>query len=925
MSPRSIARALRAALAAAALATLVGGCSKSEPEILADAQSRFASGDLPGAAIEAKSALARNPENARARLLLGTIDNESGKFKEAEAELRRAIELGLVEGGRVHAELARALVADGQAAKVISEIRPLDSFEPEPVTVIHAMRGRAYLLQRDRENAKRSLAAAARTGPNHAQTALLHARLLLTEATPAEALAAVDALLAAQPKNVEALMLRADLLHLLKRSAEAAPVYDAIIALRKGMIPVHVARATLMIHLNKLAEARKDVEAIARVSRNIPVGHYLRALVLVREGKLADAEIAVQHALKILPDYPAAQLLAGLIAHSRGSHASAEQILSKFLARHPSNLTARKLLAAAQIEMRKGKEAFETLEPVLTAKMTDHTVLAIAADALFLGGSLDRAGEYYQRALAARPDDPKLRTSLAAVQLQRGETEQALAELEALSKLEGPGQRADYILITTLYRRGDFAKALEAVTRLQAKEPKSPVPHNLAGIINLERKDPAAARRNFERALELDPRYFPAAANLATIDVAEKKSADARHRFEQIVAKDQKNVRAMLALAELASRENDKAAALKWLERARAARPGAIETLGMLSAHYLSVGNAAKALEYAREAASRNPSSPAALDVLGTAQMAAREYNGAIQSYVKMTQLAPRQPAAYYRLSVAQQAGGEAKGAESTLRKAIELDAAYVPAWAALAGLQINQGRTDLALKTAAEVKRLAPHAAQGYELEGEALLRAKRPAEAVKAYEAAFDRSRTGSNAVKIYVARTRAGSRAEAIGGLEQWLERNPRDQATRLVLADAHLADGRFGAAAAHYEQVLQAAPKEILALNNLAICYLALGNPRAVEVAKRAHEVAGNDANVLDTYGWVLVENGKVSDGLPLIENAKRLKPGSDEITYHLAVAMARAGNKSGARREAESVIAMKSAAYGNKARELLSGL
>jgi tetratricopeptide (TPR) repeat protein len=65
------------------------------------------------------------------------------------------------------------------------------------------------------------------------------------------------------------------------------------------------------------------------------------------------------------------------------------------------------------------------------------------------------------------------------------------------------------------------------------------------------KRDFPGARRSFEQALELDPGYFPAAANLARLDLADKKPEDARKRFEAVLARNPKSARAYLALAQL--------------------------------------------------------------------------------------------------------------------------------------------------------------------------------------------------------------------------------------------------------------------------------------------------------------------------------------------------------------------------------------
>jgi hypothetical protein len=60
---------------------------------------------------------------------------------------------------------------------------------------------------------------------------------------------------------------------------------------------------------------------------------------------------------------------------------------------------------------------------------------------------------------------------------------------------------------------------------------------------------------SFEKALALSPTYYPAAANLANLDIVEKKPADARQRFETLLANDPKSMQALLALAQLRAKD----------------------------------------------------------------------------------------------------------------------------------------------------------------------------------------------------------------------------------------------------------------------------------------------------------------------------------------------------------------------------------
>src|SRR5688572_15737768 len=94
-------------LALAALTLALGaGCSPSvDPQkLMTKAQEHSERGDYPAAIIELKNVLQKNPDHAEARYRLGIEYLGAGDPRSAEAELRRAIKLG-VEPGKVLAPL----------------------------------------------------------------------------------------------------------------------------------------------------------------------------------------------------------------------------------------------------------------------------------------------------------------------------------------------------------------------------------------------------------------------------------------------------------------------------------------------------------------------------------------------------------------------------------------------------------------------------------------------------------------------------------------------------------------------------------------------------------------------------------------------------------------------------------------------------
>lgn len=78
------------------------------------------------------------------------------------------------------------------------------------------------------------------------------------------------------------------------------------------------------------------------------------------------------------------------------------------------------------------------------------------------------------------------------------------------------------------------------------------------------------------------------------------------------------------------------------------------------------------------------------------------------------------------------------------------------------------------------------------------------------------------------------------------------------------------------------MLLADPKNAIALNNLALAYQQEKDPRALEFAEKAHGITPKSVEILDTLGWILVEQGNTARGLPVLQQAASLAPGLLDI-------------------------------------------
>jgi cellulose synthase operon protein C len=105
-----------------------------------------------------------------------------------------------------------------------------------------------------------------------------------------------------------------------------------------------------------------------------------------------------------------------------------------------------------------------------------------------------------------------------------------------------------------------------------------------------------------------------------------------------------------------------------------------------------------------------------------------------------------------------------------------------------------------------------------------------------------------------------------------------------------------------AVSNYEAAVRAGDKTGVAANNLAWIYAQQGSnlDRALELANRAHDLAPNNAGVLDTIGFVRLKRREYTDAVATLERARDMVLSQDdpatltEIKRHLAEAYLRAG-------------------------------
>lgn len=907
MTLRPLSLSIALALAAAGF---LPGCDSSanltEQEHIQRAKDFEDQGKLNVSIIELKNAIQKNPDSPQARLLLGQVYLKTGQGAAAEKELTRAEKLG-VSRETLKPLLGDALLMMGEYKRVLDEIHPGDQTSRVNLARITQIRADAMMRQGQIKESCALFQQALDTDKTHVPTYWGLANCAVAERDMPKARAWLDDALKLGTEVARTWIGIGNLEQYNKNQPGALAAFTSALKVEPDNQEALQNRAALNLGLGHLDAAQADVDRINRLAPRTVAAHYLKGLLNFERKKYAEARSALDDVFKLTPDHMPSVLLAGATAHELGAYQQAESLLNRFLGRYPHHAYARRVLASTQIRQNQADRALETLAPLIAPEKRDAAALVLASEAWRLKGDVDRTAAYLERAASIAPTNAYIQAQLGISHLSTGERQLAIGELGKAAAVNSGDYRADFALIMTHLERKEFDQALRAIDVLDKKRPDSALTQTMRGSALVGKGDLAGARKSFEKALSVDPAFFPAAASLAELDVREKQPAAARARFERLLSHDRNNLEAMTALANLATVEKREQDALRWLRKAIESHPQAIAPRATLVRYHLARKEGQKALAVATEAVNVNPDNPAALDLLGSVQRALNDTAGAVSTYSKLAQKAGQSPDAQLQLALAQIAARKVGDARTTLQRSLALNPHHLASLDALIKLETNANQSAKALTLARQIQTQAPKSALGFEREGDIHLHQKRGGEAAQAYVQALARSDSPAIAIKLHRAQTLATGAAPADAQLDTWIKRHPKDNAARIYAAENDRANGRFAAAIARYQGILQTTPAHPVALNNLASLYHRQGDARALPTAQQALKVAPDSAAILDTVGWILVEKGEARRGLDYLQRALAQEPDIAGIRYHHAVALARTGNPAKARAELERLL------------------
>ena len=248
-----------------------------------DAVKRLEQQDHKAAVIQLKNALQADPDNLRARQILGEIYLEQGRFAEAEKELKRVHKETPDLPNKV--SLAKALLGQNKAEDVLELIDGVRSDDRDLEQRLVLMRTEALLGLERPDDAKTALSTELDANPLDADVNLMDARISMAEGDIDSAQIKIGRALEVDQSSIHGWLLDAQVKSGRGLHQEALSSLDRADSLSPGNSNIGIMRAEVLIRRAKFEDAERIVTDVLQRSPKHVAANFLLATVQSNKGQ----------------------------------------------------------------------------------------------------------------------------------------------------------------------------------------------------------------------------------------------------------------------------------------------------------------------------------------------------------------------------------------------------------------------------------------------------------------------------------------------------------------------------------------------------------------------------------------------------------------------------------------------------------------
>ena len=874
----------------------------------------FNKGELDKAVIHLKNAIQQDENYLAAYVLLGKAHLKVGNGAGAEKELVRADRLG-ADKSLTLVPLADALLMQNKYGDVIERISASASSDGLNYQIL-LRRGEAHFELRQLDKARAAYEKAQNLKSNLPDAYLGIASVMIQEGRYGEAETQISRAMDFDTNSSSAWELKASIQYAQGRVPKAIEYYSRALTFQEDNLTALLGRTGAYLDTRQIELAQKDVDVLKEKFPLDPRGTYLQFLVLQRQGKSAEAQEALSKTyaflegidIKALQSHAQLLMLAGVVTMELKQYEKAHEYFSVYTRKFAGELQAQKMFGKVLMARGDDREAVGVLESVLKANPKDYELLTLLGTAYANIRLYVKANEMFDKAIRIRGNASPARYQRALNELNFGNEEAAKKELQLIFD-KANNVRAGFMLVNMHFQEKAMADAEVVARKLVTIQPQNPVARNLLAVALIETNKPGEARKNLEHVLKQEPDFFPAHMNIAKLDIQQGATDEAEARLNKLL-EGKKNLSTIyIALSQIAERKDNALEAIRLAEKAYDADKKNIPAIIRLVELYLQHQKNKLALRVAEEASGIFPEELQVMELLGRSYTANEKPGKANGVYRNMVKLASYDSALLFDIARLQFEAADVESGIWSLRKAVEGDKEFIPARRVLIETLISTGDLVGAREHLKALKKTASKDIYN-RLEGDWQFASKDFTQAVKYYRRAVKQTPNSNVVIRLAESLAASGKIELALKELGAWSNKNPDDISVKMALAGAYIQTNNGKKAGKLYEEVLERAPKNALALNNLANIYYENRDKRALSLAQQAQEINPEHPDYNDTLGWLLVESNKAREGLPYLRNAYARASSNPEIRYHIAAALHKLGRNDEALSELQALFSQK---------------
>ncbi len=662
-------------------------------------------------------------------------------------------------------------------------------------------------------------------------------------------------------------------------------------------------------------EARSHLEKIFNQEPDNIVANYLSATIFYLEKNMTEAQHSINKVLKDEPDHKESLFLMGKLHLELVHLDQSANYLEKYIKIMPQDLRARMYLSSIFLRKHQADLALDVVKDYSDKGKNDPEYLLIMGNIYLAKNNNDFAIDYFEKAQSIMPGSVLVKIYSAMGYLARsghekGDRDSAVKLLKEVLIIEPENKQAGISLITTLLQENDYLTARKFSTGLIKHHPKVAIPWYLNGLISEGTGDEQNAIVAYQKTLEFNHSFMPATIRLAKIYQNSGKYDLAQKLYKAALHDSPYNSEIMVEMAIYEQNLGKNKTAIEILELARDRNPKALSPRLLLGTYYLRRGkvNAAKLVMD-----ELNNLAPERHDVqmyFGQINLATGRISEAINIFSKLILINPSSPDLLTKYGSALRQNGEINSSRKTLETAWLLSGKSIPeSLLELGKLELSEKNYQVVKKIIKELQSKFPDLPEGYILEGDLAMQQKFIFKAIAPFEVAMMKSGGAtSSTLKLFDAYSQSGLYVKARILLENSVKNHPDDLRLQMKSASEKHKSGDLTLAIVIYQNLLEKYPYNALILNNLAWVYDSLDRKKALFFAEKAYRITPEIPQIIDSYGWFCLFDGRLSEGLALLEIAVEKSPSDPEFRYHLAEALILSGKESSAIKSLELALA-----------------